>query len=147
MIPRFIAAAFLLTTVGCATTRVERHTLPFTLDRPGEKAAMAIVWVGTYERSEPPPQVLYVEDADLNCTSPHGKRGIQLGAECVGGYTNSAQQIVLGWVSGMKFSTSGFAHELTHAAELLDGIWDPDHTGGFHAHVADANARLAAAGL
>lgn len=116
--------------------------------REGQEKAAWIVWT-SYGRSDAPPTVRWLEGPALNCAIGDSA-GFQTPVGCRQGFTWTPFNVSVAWRPGDEFSTTALAHEYMHAAQLRQGIVDPEHLrpewqpGGA---VDQANATLQAEGL
>lgn len=143
----FVALGALLTLAFCSNGCAPADKC----DRIDE--ATDIVWRQAYQRTEPPPLIVWVPRNHLSCTDPvSGDPGFPVfdagaGFTCRGG-------LYLGFVvlaeDPAPLSVIPFAHELRHAADTLDLVLDPRHEGPqwqSGGAVDLANAMLREAGL
>jgi hypothetical protein len=101
-------------------------------DRDRQAEALDVVWRQAYERTDPPPPIVWVPRDYLSCTDPvSGDPGFpvwiaDVGFTCRGG-------LFIGLVvlaeDPAPLSALPFAHELLHAAQARDFAFDPKHEG------------------
>lgn len=90
-------------------------------EEPRQADAIAIVWGGVYGQTIDPPAI----DWMVNCIGPNNEPGVMSGGVCVGGVFHG-WHIDLPWVG--NYHDSAFAHELLHAKQAKQGIYDYEHT-------------------
>jgi len=116
----------------------------------GSKEAVELVWRTVYGRKEPPPGVFWIGQEELNCRDGKGFRAVTIGNDCVGGVTYVPWAVTVALPDNTKIHETALAHELWHAAMMLDGIADPYHKSpgfGPGGMVEQANRALEVAGL
>lgn len=136
-----VLAGFL---AGCATLGVKGQDVV----KPRQAEALSIIWE-VYGRNDAPPEILWVEGAELTCTDPNsGKPGFKTSEGCREGYTASPELTSVAYRPGDRFSWTTLAHECKHIDLARRGILDPGHTRTAEwAKVDAANDRLGAVGL
>jgi hypothetical protein len=87
---------------------------------PRQAEALQTVWEA-YGQEKTPPDIIWQQD----CLGPHGEPGVRDGGVCVGGMFEG-WVITLPWTG--SYSSSAFAHELLHAKQALQGVYDSGHT-------------------
>jgi hypothetical protein len=87
---------------------------------PDQAQAIQIVWYTTYFQTVNPPTIDWYTD----CAGPHDEPGVALNGTCVGGVFEG-WNIALPWVG--TYHESQLAHELLHAKQALEGVYDTDH--------------------
>ena len=95
----------------------------------GADDAVWIVWHDVYGRRDQPPKVRWVTGAELTCAQANGITGFPTPMGCRGGWTLSPLSVSVSLHDAEPLSDTPLAHELRHAADLRDGIGDPDHRG------------------
>lgn len=116
----------------------------------GQATAVATVWQ-VYGRTDTPPEVLWVEPADLHCTDPtSGYPGFRWAGACMEGLCLTPDRVFVAFRPGESFSSMALAHEFWHAALIREGRLDPFHEGagwGPGGAVEQAKWELLGAGL
>jgi hypothetical protein len=98
-------------------------------EMPCQQGAELVVWTDVYGRTDKPPAVRWVLEHEQDCVDPTSGRGAFWfpGAGCHEGLTLSPYEVTVSWHDGDTYDFSAFAHELLHAAQWRQGIWDPQH--------------------
>jgi hypothetical protein len=97
--------------------------------KPNQDRAVSIVWNGMYGETRDPPQIEWREDF---CNPKYPDiAGVSYEGVCYAGLTFDYYLSMVAWRG--NFSGYGlprgmaFSHELLHAHQALDGIYDPNH--------------------
>lgn len=124
--------------------------------KPGQELATNVVWVQQYNmESTPPPVVMWINPAQLNCENGQGWTVLPSVSlfPCVSGlYYQKLNQAYVAWPEGTQnISDTSFAHELCHAwGWLALGDGDGNHIGSCYevgGYVQIAKEALARVGL
>ena len=114
---------------GCAATcKVE------PAKKPRQDDALRVVWNDVFQRSDPPPEVRWVEGTCLTCKDPNsGRPGFETSDGCREGWTILPTAVQVAWRDDDRYSTTTLAHELLHALHIrIPMMPDPGHhTAGF----------------
>lgn len=136
-------------------------TFPVLPPREGEGLAVWIAWHNVYGRTDAPAKIRWIRGKNLSCIDPvSGKPGFPQwdvdqilikGPEpaCREGLCDSPLEVFVA-DHGEAFSETAMCHELYHAAQARDLIFDPFHKGsGWQpgGAVELCNARLQERGL
>jgi hypothetical protein len=96
---------------------------------PDEAQAVWITWHDVYHRNDRPPRIRWVTGDALNCTQhPSGISGFKTAVGCRGGFTLSPLEVSVALHPDEPLSDTPLAHELMHALEAREGVFDPDHS-------------------
>lgn len=111
-----------------------------TTPRPGQAAALAVVWTKAYGRTDAPPIVHFVTELDAECG---GTAWVDPWWQACAGGVTMGRDVWIAWPQGQSWGGSHLAHEAMHAI-----VADPLHrlsvwqSGG---QVEQAGAELARA--
>ena len=90
--------------------------------------AVWIAWHDVFKRRDRPPRIRWVTGDALNCTQhPSGITGFKTPAGCRGGFTLSPLEVSVALHPDEQLSDTPLVHELLHALQAREGIYDPDH--------------------
>lgn len=113
---RAVTAALLLFLAGCFSAE--------QVGRPRQAEAIELVWQAVYAETVAPPLIEWREDF---CNPAHPeKAGVATDGLCLSGRTFSVDYCLIAWRG--SFADSSFTHELMHARQLQDDIWDDTHS-------------------
>lgn len=125
---RLVIAALLVT--GCSLRLPDGDATPHAR----QVEAVALVWYGVYGRSDEPPGILWVTGDELNCDTANGDRpGFRVLTSCNLGLTLSPRLMRIAWTEGQAFHQVPMAHEMIHAYQYREGVFDPFHHGAIWA--------------
>ena len=142
----FIASLVML---SCATV----HRLGDSTPVLGQDRAVVIAWRDVYHRTEPAPAIRWV--TALDCTDPdNGLPGftahLVTGRACRQGVTETVAECFVARGPKDAISDTTMCHEMMHAAQAYDGVFDPLHRTPSFADGGDVDrctAALRAGGL